>query len=347
MDKETLSNYGWIVICVMVLAVMLAFASPFGNFVANAIKSTTQGLFDVNQNALDAAGISIDDNVFIEGNGGASNPEYNHNAPTLHPNGAIPEGAYYMNLNTGTFYTEMPTTVNEGDMFLYGDYLYSYSSTNTGWSVMIATEDLGITTYIPDFICTTVNQNSYGPILESINGKPVTDISYTFSQCSSLTTAPEIPSCVTNMHSTFNGCKSLTDLSGLVIPNGVTDMTATFAYCTSLTIIPTIPNNVEKMWGTFLYCTSLTSVPQIPCNVINLGNTFTGCTSLTGTLAIQTNSINRLYDEGTADVTENSIGTCGYCFEGVDMTNITLTGSASKDVLNLLGSTGKNWTPIS
>ena len=26
MDKETLSNYGWIVICVLVLAVMLALA---------------------------------------------------------------------------------------------------------------------------------------------------------------------------------------------------------------------------------------------------------------------------------------------------------------------------------
>lgn len=66
MDKETLSNYGWIVICVMVLAVMLAFASPFGNFVANAIKSTTQGLFDTNQNALDSAGIEIMQQEFEE-----------------------------------------------------------------------------------------------------------------------------------------------------------------------------------------------------------------------------------------------------------------------------------------
>ena len=61
MDKETLSNYGWIVILVLVLAVMLALASPFGNFVATALKSTTQGLFDVNQNALDIAGIVLPD----------------------------------------------------------------------------------------------------------------------------------------------------------------------------------------------------------------------------------------------------------------------------------------------
>ena len=64
MDKETLSNYGWIVICVLVMAVMIALAGPFGNFVADAVKSTTQGLFDVNQGALDAAGIQIADNDF-------------------------------------------------------------------------------------------------------------------------------------------------------------------------------------------------------------------------------------------------------------------------------------------
>ena len=51
MDKETLSNYGWIVICVMVLAVMIALATPFGSFVSEAVQSTTQGLFDVNKNA--------------------------------------------------------------------------------------------------------------------------------------------------------------------------------------------------------------------------------------------------------------------------------------------------------
>ena len=59
MDKETLSNYGWIVILVLILAVMIALATPFGSFIAGAIKSTTAGLFDVNQNALDAAGITI------------------------------------------------------------------------------------------------------------------------------------------------------------------------------------------------------------------------------------------------------------------------------------------------
>ena len=59
MDKETLSNYGWIVICVLVLAVMIALATPFGRFIEQAVQNTAQGLFDVNQNALDVAGINI------------------------------------------------------------------------------------------------------------------------------------------------------------------------------------------------------------------------------------------------------------------------------------------------
>ena len=71
MDKETLSNYGWIVICVLVLAVMIALATPFGTFVADAVKSTTQGLFDVNQNALNSTGlINIGDQSFGEGGSG-------------------------------------------------------------------------------------------------------------------------------------------------------------------------------------------------------------------------------------------------------------------------------------
>ena len=65
MDKETLSNYGWIVICVLLLAVMIALATPFGTFVADAVKSTTQGLFDVKQNALNNTGlINIDGQEF-------------------------------------------------------------------------------------------------------------------------------------------------------------------------------------------------------------------------------------------------------------------------------------------
>ena len=38
MHKEMLSNYGWIVICVLVLSVMIALATPFGIYVNNAVR---------------------------------------------------------------------------------------------------------------------------------------------------------------------------------------------------------------------------------------------------------------------------------------------------------------------
>jgi hypothetical protein len=37
MDKSTLSQYGWVVICLIVLAIMIALASPFGNFIKESI----------------------------------------------------------------------------------------------------------------------------------------------------------------------------------------------------------------------------------------------------------------------------------------------------------------------
>ena len=74
MDKETLSNYGWIVICVLVLAVMIALATPFGSFISEAIQSTTKGLFDVNKSALDSTGLI---NI---GNQEFDVPDMNHGA---------------------------------------------------------------------------------------------------------------------------------------------------------------------------------------------------------------------------------------------------------------------------
>ena len=84
MDKETLSNYGWIVICVLVLAVMIALSTPYGNFISEAVQSTTRGLFDVNKNALDAAGVpglTVQDQEF-------NVPDMNHGAETPAPVGA-------------------------------------------------------------------------------------------------------------------------------------------------------------------------------------------------------------------------------------------------------------------
>ena len=71
MDKNTLSNYGWIVIAVLVLSVMIALATPFGSFIEQGVRSTTEGLFNTSQNAMNTAfgdlGVEVKDQTFEEG----------------------------------------------------------------------------------------------------------------------------------------------------------------------------------------------------------------------------------------------------------------------------------------
>ena len=57
MDKQTLSNYGWLVIVTLILAVMLALATPFGTYVGDAVVSIANGYVQSSNNAMD------DDNI--------------------------------------------------------------------------------------------------------------------------------------------------------------------------------------------------------------------------------------------------------------------------------------------
>ena len=52
MDKETFSSYGWIVITVIVIAIMIAFATPFGDFIVEAVKKVLTDFKDTAADAL-------------------------------------------------------------------------------------------------------------------------------------------------------------------------------------------------------------------------------------------------------------------------------------------------------
>ena len=43
MNKETFSRYGWIIIIVLILAVMITFAAPFGNAIALGVNNFVNG----------------------------------------------------------------------------------------------------------------------------------------------------------------------------------------------------------------------------------------------------------------------------------------------------------------
>ena len=60
MDKETLSHYGWIVIISLVLAIMIALATPFGKFVGQAVSNTVRGFAGTAQTKFDGSDFDAD-----------------------------------------------------------------------------------------------------------------------------------------------------------------------------------------------------------------------------------------------------------------------------------------------
>ena len=75
MDKSTLSNYGWIVIVTLVLAVMLALATPFGTFVGKGASNVIKTFVQSSDNAVDEDNIDTQSeqwDVYLNDN------EYNH-----------------------------------------------------------------------------------------------------------------------------------------------------------------------------------------------------------------------------------------------------------------------------
>ena len=55
MDRQTLANYGWIVIVALILAVMLALATPFGKYVMDGVSSIASGYINTSNEAMSDA----------------------------------------------------------------------------------------------------------------------------------------------------------------------------------------------------------------------------------------------------------------------------------------------------
>lgn len=182
-------------------------------------------------------------------------------------------GDYTGATETYTAGQSFPETVNDGDIYVYGDYEYRYNR-YYAYSKWYADQQY-------HHWCVKVldaSRTSYGEILSEINGAKIVNMSCTFYNCTSLVEAPAIPNSVQNMSSTFYNCTSLTGAPSL--PNGTTNMFATYYNCTSLVEAPAIPSNVQNMNYTFYNCKSLAEAPAIPSNVTDMFATFYNCTSL-------------------------------------------------------------------
>jgi hypothetical protein len=130
---------------------------------------------------------------------------------------------------------------------------------------------------------------------------------YMFSGCTSLTTAPNLPStalgtyCYSYM---FQGCTSLTtppELPATTLANFC--YYEMFSGCSSLTTTPTLPAttlNGNCYNGMFRGCTALTQAPLLPATTLAVGcytNMFRGCTALTTAPALPaTTLVNGCYN---------------------------------------------------
>ena len=122
----------------------------------------------------------------------------------------------------------------------------------------------------------------------------ITNVSYMFYKCSSLTSLPDISkwntSNIIDMSFMFYKCSSLLSLPDISKWNtsNVTNMNHMFSQCSSLTSLPNISkwniSNVTDMSYMFSDCSSLMSLPDISkwntSNVIDMSNMFSDCSSL-------------------------------------------------------------------
>ena len=123
--------------------------------------------------------------------------------------------------------------------------------------------------------------------LNNLNTDSITDMSFMFDHCTSLTNldlSSFNTSNVTNMYAMFDSCTSLTDLdlNGFNTSN-VTNMSCMFDNCSSLTSLDLSSfdtSNVTGMLHMFGFCTSLTSLDLSSFNTTNVPDTyrmFWGC----------------------------------------------------------------------
>ena len=127
--------------------------------------------------------------------------------------------------------------------------------------------------------------------LEYLNTEKVTNMSYMFFNCSSLTSLDVThfnTAKVTNMNRLFSYCSSLTSLDVTHFNTAkVTNMNRLFSYCSSLTSLDVTHFNTAKVTNMnrlFSYCSSLTSLDVTyfnTANVTDMNNMFYKCSALT------------------------------------------------------------------
>lgn len=191
----------------------------------------------------------------------------------------IPEGGQYTKadgtvLNPGDEFPEPAT----GDKYRFGDYEYGYNlSSNLGllaWRTISDQNGWGVDT-IDNY------KTSYGPILETIAGKPITSLQGTFGNANYFQVAPAIPDTVSNMKQAYFSCDSLKEPAAL--PRDLTTMEAAYMGCAALSTAPDFSKvtKLTNMSSAFVETGFITTEDiVIPYGVTNMNTMFQRCPQL-------------------------------------------------------------------
>lgn len=360
MDKETLSNYGWIVICVLVLAVMIALATPFGSYVKNAVESTANGLIDTNNKgintALTATGL-LNNNGNNGGAGGATPSEPNTPpvvSKTIHAGTytfkntlSQPDADYNENISLDFNGKDAGDTIKsiqvnsttlaymtEDIMGFYIAYVFS----NNQWSSSypnIKTITIASDTVVSDgfYNWFTNNIDTEEPPASTVrNGIIPTGATYTPNGGTALT---------------GNGTNTFPDTpqTGDTYEEGDYTYKYNGSYIRDGRFSNWVLNDTQNGWGVKVNNTSKTSYGEIISEIVGqpvncMFYTFRGCTSLTTAPVIPNSVTNMSYTffgctslTGTIEVNANPTSYSD-CLYSTQITNITGSCSqATKDAL--------------
>ena len=262
MDKNTLSNYGWIIVTTIIIALMIVLATPFGNYMKDSFTGITEQFSK-------AANVEqgIEDGVVEDENA------YNHDAPELHHKDVVPEGGLYVvgrqyYFEEGAYMPEVPQNM---DAYVYGDYIYTYSvsgdTTYKSSSLEEAREKAKVQIELEEGLAFDELLNMSGMTEEEVwEWYGLTEDMYTPYRAGwnvSLNTTMGAPEDLTDKNQTTYGV-ILESIAG----EPVEFLHATFAGCTSLTEAPVLPKGVTVIAFAFSNCTSLTGSVRIDSNNI-------------------------------------------------------------------------------
>ena len=347
MDKSTLSNYGWIIICILVLSVMIALSSPFSRYIASAVWNTTGGINDVNNNALDViVNPNVerpDDNLIIK------DPLLNPTDVVIN-NGQYTYGDYMYTeiLEDGNIVGWKVSRVAAVDLIEYGEILESINRKPIKdiQALFYSCEQMIVSPKIPDSVenmmyafdgCKALEKaptlpknvkNLYGAfqLCESLVDAPeipssANDVRFMFLHCKSLKCAPVIPDTITDIYSTFSGCTNLVTYKGNPNPDGdlseyltgksIVDMSFAFASCKSIVVAPNMPSTVKRASVAFSNCVGLLTSPSISNEIENIDSIFDNCTSMTGSITLPCHMTIVGFENCGATIVYNHTPSCG------------------------------------